>query len=57
MRLLLDTHLLLWAAGSPKRLPPAARELLNDVHNDPVSVRRACGRLRSSVGLGDQIFE
>ena len=28
MRLLLDTHLLLWAAGRPERLTPAARELL-----------------------------
>jgi PIN domain nuclease of toxin-antitoxin system len=36
MRLLLDTHLLLWAAGSPERLPPAARELLDDVQNVPV---------------------
>jgi PIN domain nuclease of toxin-antitoxin system len=26
--LLLDTHLLLWAAGAPERLPPVARTLL-----------------------------
>ncbi|MBN9509568.1 MAG: type II toxin-antitoxin system VapC family toxin [Alphaproteobacteria bacterium] len=30
MKLLLDTHLLLWAAGAPERLPPAARALLGD---------------------------
>ena len=36
MRLLLDTHLLLWAAGSPERLPPGARELLDDPENVPV---------------------
>ncbi|MCC6532222.1 MAG: type II toxin-antitoxin system VapC family toxin [Burkholderiales bacterium] len=28
--LLLDTHLLLWAAGVPERLPAAARRLLED---------------------------
>ena len=33
MKLLLDTHLLLWAAGEPKRLPVAARRLINDQHN------------------------
>lgn len=34
MKLLLDTHLLLWAAGEPQRLPPAARTLLADPAND-----------------------
>ena len=34
MKLLLDTHLLLWAAGAPHRLPPAARALLEDPAND-----------------------
>lgn len=29
MKLLLDTHLLLWAAGRPERLPAPARKLLN----------------------------
>ena len=28
MKLLLDTHLLLWAAGQPERLSKAARELI-----------------------------
>jgi PIN domain nuclease of toxin-antitoxin system len=31
---LLDTHLLLWAAASSKRLPREARELLEDGGND-----------------------
>lgn len=30
MTLLLDTHLLLWAAGAPERLPAAARRLLEN---------------------------
>ena len=34
MRLLLDTHLLLWAAAQSERLPRAARELLQDNSND-----------------------
>jgi PIN domain nuclease of toxin-antitoxin system len=32
--MLLDTHLLLWAAGQPARLPAAARRLLNDPANE-----------------------
>ncbi len=42
MRLLFDTHLLLWAAAKAARLPGAARELLEDPANDrlfsPVSI-------------------
>jgi PIN domain nuclease of toxin-antitoxin system len=32
VKLLLDTHLLLWAAGEPERLPVAA---LPPIHKDP----------------------
>jgi PIN domain nuclease of toxin-antitoxin system len=34
VRLLLDTHLLLWAAARSKRLPREARELLKDDDNE-----------------------
>jgi PIN domain nuclease of toxin-antitoxin system len=34
MKLLLDTQLLLWAAGQPERLSLGARELLSDPHNE-----------------------
>jgi PIN domain nuclease of toxin-antitoxin system len=34
MKLLLDTQLLLWAAGLPEQLPRAARALLADENND-----------------------
>jgi PIN domain nuclease of toxin-antitoxin system len=34
VRLLLDTHLLLWAAASSKRLPREARTLLEDTANE-----------------------
>lgn len=33
MKLLLDTHILLWAAGQPDRLSKSARDLLADNHN------------------------
>ena len=53
MKLLLDTHLLLWAAGAPKRLPRAARKLINDPANEllysaaslwEIAIKRALGR-------------
>lgn len=34
MKLLLDTHLLLWAAGTPQQLTPVARSLIEDPHNE-----------------------
>ena len=34
MKLLLDTHLLLWAAGMPDRLPAEARRLMDDPENE-----------------------
>ena len=34
MKLLLDTHLLLWAAGEPHRLSQRARELIEDSANE-----------------------
>lgn len=36
MKLLLDTHVLLWAAGAPQRLPPAARILIEDRQHQPM---------------------
>ena len=33
MKLLLDTHLLLWAAGQPAKLPTGARVLIEDEAN------------------------
>lgn len=53
MNLLLDTHLLLWAAGAPKKLPAAARKLLDDPRNTPffspaslweIAIKRSLGR-------------
>ncbi|SBO42694.1 type II toxin-antitoxin system VapC family toxin [Cyanobium sp. NIES-981] len=36
MHLLLDTHLLVWAMGSPQRLPAALAGMLEDPRNTPV---------------------
>jgi PIN domain nuclease of toxin-antitoxin system len=53
VRLLLDTHLLLWAAGRPDRLSDAARVLLDDRDNAllfsavslwEVTIKRGLGR-------------
>ena len=53
MKLLLDTHLLLWAAGEPSRLSKEARNLINDPDNElffsaaslwEVSIKRGLGR-------------
>ncbi|MEH3116524.1 MAG: type II toxin-antitoxin system VapC family toxin [Methylorubrum populi] len=36
MRLLLDTHLLIWALGAPQRLSNTARQLIDDPAHVPV---------------------
>jgi PIN domain nuclease of toxin-antitoxin system len=56
MRLLLDTHLLLWAAGSPERLPPVARELLDDAQNVPVFSSASLWEVAIKRGLGRSDF-
>ena len=53
MKLLLDTRLLLWAAGEPKKLSLKARRLITDTENElmfsaasiwEVAIKRALGR-------------
>ncbi len=53
MKLLLDTHLLLWAAGQPDRLSQVARDLLEEPQNElvfsaaslwEISIKRSLGR-------------
>lgn len=34
MKYLVDTHLLLWAAGQPERLSPAGRSIIEDPENE-----------------------
>jgi aspartate--ammonia ligase len=51
MKLLLDTHVLLWAAGEPAKLSPAARRLLNDSGNELLfsADQRSLGFLKEVV--------
>lgn len=53
MRIILDTHILLWAAAEPERLPPSARKLLDSPETEPlfspasiweVAIKQALGR-------------
>ena len=53
MKLLLDTHLLLWAAGEPRRLSKPARRLIGNPDNEllfsaaslwEVAIKRRVGR-------------
>lgn len=58
MKLLLDTHLLLWAAGEPDKLPPAALAEIETADNDllfsaaslwEVAIKRGLGRADFTV--------
>ena len=56
MKLLLDTHLLLWAAGIPDRLPAAARSLLDDLQNEPIFSSASLWEVAIKHGLGRADF-
>ncbi len=60
MRLLLDTHVLLWWLNSPSRLDPAAEAAISDGNNEifvsaatiwEVAIKRSIGRLTIPVPL------
>lgn len=62
MKLLLDTHLLLWAASDPERMPAAARALIQDPQHQlifsaaslwEIAIKRALARqnLRADPAL------
>lgn len=56
MKLLLDTHLLLWAAGMPERLSPAALEFLNDPLNELLFSAASVWEIAIKNGLGRDDF-
>lgn len=56
MKLLLDTHLLLWAAGDPDRLSPPARELLLDASNGLFFSAASLWEIVIKRGLGREDF-
>ncbi|MEK1890723.1 MAG: type II toxin-antitoxin system VapC family toxin [Phyllobacterium sp.] len=51
MKLLLDTHLLLWAAGSPDRLSADARSLIEDALNELVFSSASLWEIAIKQGL------
>ena len=57
MKLLLDTHLLLWAAGQPERLSKAARELLEAEDSELVFSTASLWEVVIKRGLGRGDFK
>ena len=57
MKLLLDTHLLLWAAGSPDRLPATAHTLLEDPQNELFFSAVSLWEIVIKRGLGRSDFQ
>lgn len=56
MKLLLDTHLLLWAAGFPDRMSPEARQILEDPGNELFFSAASLWEVAIKTGLGRQDF-
>ena len=56
MRLLLDTHLLVWAMGSPERLSASLAAMLQDPANTPVFSVASLWELVIKQGLGKPDF-
>lgn len=57
MKLLLDTHLLLWAAASPERLSTMARQLLDNPHNELLFSAASLWEITIKRGLGRSDFQ
>jgi len=56
MKLLLDTHLLLWAAQDVQRLPPAAQQLMGDPRNELLFSVASVWEIVIKRGLGRDDF-
>lgn len=57
MKLLLDTHLLLWAAGQPERLSRAACELIEADENELIFSTASLWEVVIKRGLGREDFK
>lgn len=57
MKMLLDTHLLLWAAGSPERLPIEVCKLLEDDSNEPFFSAASLWEIAIKNSLGRNDFQ
>ena len=56
MKLLLDTQLLLWAAGQPERLSPRAKRQLNDPANELLFSAASIWEITIKTSLGRDDF-
>lgn len=57
MKLLLDTHLLLWAAGKPSQLSRAARSLLNSPDHELIFSAVSLWEIAIKQSLGRKDFQ
>lgn len=57
MKLLLDTHLLLWAAGVPNRLSAAALNLIDNPANELLFSAASIWEVATKRGLGRTDFQ
>jgi PIN domain nuclease of toxin-antitoxin system len=57
MKLLLDTHLLLWAAGQPSRLSAAALKLIDNPANELLFSAASVWEVAIKRGLGRAEFQ
>lgn len=56
MKFLLDTHLLLWAAGMPERLPSRMRAMLDRSDTEPMVSVASLWEVAIKSGLGREDF-
>jgi len=56
MRLLLDTHVLIWAVGDPSRLGAATRDLLEDPANEVLFSAASIWEIAIKAALGRADF-
>ena len=56
MKLLLDTHLLLWAAGDPDQLSPETIDLLSNPHHELLFSAASLWEITIKCGLGRKDF-
>jgi PIN domain nuclease of toxin-antitoxin system len=56
MRLLLDTHLLLWAVSAPDKLDATTRDLLEDPANEVLFSAASIWEIAIKAGLGQVDF-
>lgn len=57
MKILLDTHLLLWAAAAPERLAPATRSMLEDPSTELLFSAASLWEVAIKQGLGRADFQ